>query len=195
MPSSFLPLPQECLELIIRTLAHQSDLNSLFNLLCVNKHVCSIALPILYEGPLLLSVFNEYRKKGTPGFQRRLKLVSTLLLSVSEVYLTDLLRATFPQDQVGQESYPTAFAPYHSFSISVSIHCYVSLYEGDFFKPNHQPPQKLVNFVREHGLKAKYIAETPLGRVSDESHWSIVTLALSRELCRDLTWALCRGRA
>ncbi|KAF9118125.1 hypothetical protein BGX30_004812 [Mortierella sp. GBA39] len=128
----------------------------------------------------------------SPGFQRRLKLVSTLLLSVPETHVTDLLHATFPQDPVGQERYPTTpFAPYHSFSIIVSLHRCVSLYEGDFFKANHQPPQKLVDFVKEHGLKDRYIAETPLGRVSDESHWSIVTLALNRELRRDLTWALC----
>ncbi|KAF9536174.1 hypothetical protein EC957_012263, partial [Mortierella hygrophila] len=192
MQSSLLSLPQECLELILRTLAHQSDLNSLFNLLCVNKHVCSATLPILYEGSLLLSVLNKYQGKGSPGFQRRLKLVSTLLLSVPETHVTDLLHATFPQDPIGQERYPTIpFAPYHSLSISVSLHLCVILYEGDFFKPNHQPPQKLVDFVKEHGLKDRYIAETPLGRVSEESHWSIVTMALNRELRRDLTWALC----
>lgn len=51
--SSTFPLPLECLQLIIHHLIAQRARKSVAALLCVNKHVCSATLPILYRDPFV----------------------------------------------------------------------------------------------------------------------------------------------
>ncbi|OAQ32586.1 hypothetical protein K457DRAFT_16151 [Linnemannia elongata AG-77] len=121
--STTFSLPLECLELVIHNLADDSDINSLFNLLLVNKYVCSATLPILYEGSLLRPILNGYCETSLV-LLRRLKLISTLLLGVPKNHITDLLRATYFQDSVDgddQEQFPAPFAPYHSFARTFSL--------------------------------------------------------------------------
>ncbi|KAG0300751.1 hypothetical protein BGZ97_003091 [Linnemannia gamsii] len=140
-----------------------------------------------------MSVFNGVYYKNSRAFQRRRKMIVTLLLSVPKPRITHLLRATFPSlDPADQEYDPTPpFAPYHLFVTSLTLQSRNNLYEGDFYNINRQPPRKLVEFVEERGLKDRYFAEAPLGRISDESDWGILIRAINIEHCRDLTWALC----
>ncbi|KAG0058590.1 hypothetical protein BGZ89_001156 [Linnemannia elongata] len=185
-------LPLECLELVIHNLADDSDINSLFNLLLVNKYVCSATLPILYEGSLLRPILNGYCETSLV-LLRRLKLISTLLLGVPKTHITDLLRATYFQDSVDgddQEQFPAPFAPYHSFARTFSLRESNNLFEGSFGDKDDQPPQRLIDSVQQKGLEDRYIAEAPLDRINNQGPWSSVTTGLIQELRRDLTWAL-----
>ncbi|KAF9286522.1 hypothetical protein BGZ88_009033 [Linnemannia elongata] len=51
--SSTFPLPLECLQLIIHHIIAQRARKSVAARLCVNKHVCSATLPILYRDPFV----------------------------------------------------------------------------------------------------------------------------------------------
>ncbi|KAG9069510.1 hypothetical protein KI688_010413 [Linnemannia hyalina] len=172
--SSTFPLPQECLEAIIRTLACFLGMGSVATMLRVNKYVCSITLPVLYGlGPI--SVLNKNYRKGSPGFKRRQKLIATLLLGVPKIRITELLRVTFLQDSIDDQDHsPAPYAPYHSFATAISLSNCNDAFDGDlrqidefrddyFSQDDDSPPsQRLLDFVKDHRL-----------------------------LRRDLTWALC----
>ncbi|KAF9902140.1 hypothetical protein EC991_005253 [Linnemannia zychae] len=200
--STTFPLPPECLQLIINDLAFQSDVNSLSSLLRVNKYFCSITLPILYGHPLIPRYLDSHFDQDSHDFQRRLKLIATLLLGVPKTHVTDLLDATFSHhivDQIQQQEHqekrqhatPTPYAPYHLFVTNIALlHCR-GLYECEYHKAHNRPPRKLVDFAEKNGLKARYCLETPLSRVDRESCWDVLAAGLTRDLRRDLTWALC----
>ncbi|KAK5821516.1 hypothetical protein F5H01DRAFT_337322, partial [Linnemannia elongata] len=202
--STTFPLPQELLEAIIRTLGRLHGVGSIATMLRVNKYVCSTTLPILY-GRVPYSVLNQYYPKDSPAFKRRQKLIATLLLGVPKTRITDLLRVTFLQDSVDdQEHSPAPYAPYHSFAIAVSLSRCNDAFDGDFrqiddfrednfrFHQDDGPPsQRLLDFVKEHGLKDRYTIEAPLAKRLHDRPGDTFTNAINRELRRDLTWALC----
>lgn len=190
MSTSF-SLPLECLEFIIRQLQDQDDLNSLFNLLLVNKYVCSATIPILYQGSLLTNLLRRFVQKDSPLFARRQRLIATLLLSVPKTHMTGLLRATFPQVPAHQERYPAPYAPYHSFITTVRAQYYYNLFQGELFDKNDPPSQELVDYVLQNGLESRYFAEAPFARLIDDSRKEVCHSALTQEIRRDLTWALC----
>ncbi|OAQ32624.1 hypothetical protein K457DRAFT_16188 [Linnemannia elongata AG-77] len=202
--STTFPLPQELLEAIIGTLGRSRGVGSIATMLRVNKYVCSITLPILYGG-VPYSVLNQYYPKDSPVFKRRQKLVATLLLGVPKTRITDLLRATFLQDSVDdQEHSPAPYAPYHSFATVIVLSGCNDAFDGDFrqidgfredyykFHQNEGPPsQRLLDFVKDHGLKDRYATEAPLAKLLLERPGDTFTNAINRELRRDLMWALC----
>ncbi|KAH7038718.1 hypothetical protein BKA57DRAFT_509471 [Linnemannia elongata] len=202
--SSTFPLPQELLETIIRTLGRLHGNGSVATMLRVNKYVCSITLPILYGG-VPVSVLNQYYPKDSPAFKRRQKLITTLLLSVPKDRITDLLRATFLQDSVDdQENSPAPYAQYHSFAVAISLSNCNDAFDGSFLQidgfredyfrfhqDNGPPSQKLLDFVKDHGLKDRYAIEAPLAGLLLEGRFITFTNTINRELRRDLTWALC----
>ncbi|OAQ21994.1 hypothetical protein K457DRAFT_37379, partial [Linnemannia elongata AG-77] len=179
-------------------------------MLRVNKYVCAITLPLLYGG-VPYSVLNKYYPKDSPAFKRRQKLIATLLIGVPKTRITDLLRVTFLQDSVDdQEHSPAPYAPYHSFAIAVSLSRCNDAFDGDFrqiydfrqiddfrednfrFHQDDGPPsQRLLDFVKEHGLKDRYTIEAPLAKRLHDRPGDNFTNAINRELRRDLTWALC----
>ncbi|KAK5821527.1 hypothetical protein F5H01DRAFT_411275 [Linnemannia elongata] len=208
--SSTFPLPQELLEAIIRALGRSHGVDSMATMLRVNKYVCSITLPILYGG-VPISVLNQSYPKDSPAFKRRQKLIATLLLGVPKTRVTDLLRVAFLQDSVDdQEHSPAPYAPYHSFAIAISLSRCDDAFDGDFcqidgffqadgffededyYHDDVGPPsQRLLDFVRDHKLKERYATEAPLGRLLLERTGDTFTIAINREIHRDLTWALC----
>ncbi|KAF9155827.1 hypothetical protein BG015_008404 [Linnemannia schmuckeri] len=188
--STAFPLPLECLQLVIRFLATQDDTHSLATLLRVNKYVCSATLPFLYEGPLLLPVLTGYCFENS-ALARRLNLITTLLLGVPEVSLSDLLKVTFRRMPVSTESPQLLFAPYHSFVTGFLFSQSHQLYEAFFQKNVRQPDQRLVDHIALNGLEGRFIAEDPLGRISDEANWDAVSSGFDRQISADLTWALC----
>ncbi|KAF9122882.1 hypothetical protein BG015_005452, partial [Linnemannia schmuckeri] len=199
----------ECLVAIIRILGQLHGLSSVATMLRVNKHVCSVTLPILYGGNVPVAVLSGCYPKDSPNFKRRQKLITTLLLGVPETHITDLLRVTFFQASVdGQEKYPVPYASYHSFATAISLHSCSDAYDGDFHQVDEfrqaddfnrlyllrkygPPPQRLVDFVKKHGLRDRYVTEAPLARLLREKPGETFVKALDRELRRDLTWALC----
>ncbi|KAK3824164.1 MAG: hypothetical protein JOS17DRAFT_804601 [Linnemannia elongata] len=190
MSTSF-SLPLECLELIIRQLQAQNDLNSLFNLLLVNKYACSATIPILYDSPLLVNLLKRYVRKDSPLFARHLSLITTLLLSVPKTHMTDLLHAAFPQVPAHQECYPAPYAPYHSFLTSVRAQYFYNLFQGKLFDNKNPPSPELVDYVLQNGLENRYFAETPFARLIGDWSWDDCHAALTQDIRRDLTWALC----
>lgn len=89
--STTFPLPTECLHIIIRHLADGSDINTLSNLLRVNKYVLSVTLPIMYEHPFrrlparyVGNPIGFGPNKGDDGeaLVRPIMMVRTLLLSL-----------------------------------------------------------------------------------------------------------------
>ncbi|OAQ32590.1 hypothetical protein K457DRAFT_16156 [Linnemannia elongata AG-77] len=210
--SSTFPLPQELLEAVIRALGRSHANGSMATMLRVNKYVCSITLPILYGG-VPISVLNQSYPKDSLAFKRRQKLIATLLLGVPKTRVTDLLRVAFLQDSVDdQEHSPAPYAPYHSFAIAISLSRCDDAFDGDFcqidgffqadgffededyYHDDVGPPsQRLLDFVRDHKLKERYATEAPLGRLLLERAGDTFTIAINREIHRDLTWALCWG--
>ncbi|KAG0056708.1 hypothetical protein BGZ89_002056 [Linnemannia elongata] len=198
--SSTFPLPQECLEAIIRALGRLHGNGSVATMLRVNKYVCSVTLPILY-GTVPALVLNQSYPKDSPAFKRRQKLIATLLLGVPRTRITDLVRVTFLQDPVDDQEHPPApYAPYHSFAIAIFLGNCNDAFDGDFsrfegsrgeFFLNGAPSQRLLDFVEDHKLMDRYVTEASLAKLSYKSHWTILTDAINRELRRDLTWALC----
>lgn len=198
--STTFPLPPECLNQIIRELAHRSTRNSLVALLLVNKHVCSWTLPILYEGPLLVPVLINTSESSSLT-ARRLRLLATLFQTIPKSHVSDLLRAAYPQpgdpidherqqQQQQQQESKLAF-PYHMFVTSASLtHC-GGLLEGQFHCPDLLPSRTLVDFVKQNGLKERYFDEEPLAPVVEAMQWDTLHLGISLDLRRDLTWALC----
>ncbi|OAQ32587.1 hypothetical protein K457DRAFT_16152 [Linnemannia elongata AG-77] len=204
--SSTFPLPQELLEAIIRALGRSHGVDSMATMLRVNKYVCSVTLPLLYGG-IPFSVLNQSYPKDSLAFKRRQKLIATLLLGVPKTRVTDLLRVAFLQDSVDdQEHSPTPYAPYHSFAIAISMSRCNDAFDGDFFQVDEfcededyfhddvgPPSQRLLDFVRDHGLKERYANEAPLSNLLLERPGETFNIAINRDIQRDLTWALCWG--
>ncbi|KAF9911481.1 hypothetical protein EC991_003283 [Linnemannia zychae] len=188
--STTFPLPLECLELIIRELAHQSDCNSLGALLRVNKHVCSATLPILYEGPLLLKVLITTYDTPIRTLGQRLRLMNTLLQVIPKTHVSDLLRAAYPEDPFEQEQLQqqelTASVPYHLFVTSASL---TSPLDKELSGIHNMPSGALIEFVEQSGLEDQYRDEEPLAQFL--TGLDILQVCVSRDLRRDLTWALC----
>ncbi|KAF9924975.1 hypothetical protein FBU30_005169 [Linnemannia zychae] len=141
---------------------------------------------MLYSDSILDPLF--IAPKTSPLFPRRLKLISTLLLGVPADRMTDLLSIVFSHVKY---PYPTPIFQYHMFIKRITLHNCGSLYEGEFYQPHRQPPQKFRDYVDQHGLMDRYYAEAPLARLTDESYPSILTITIMNELRKDLTWALC----
>ncbi|KAK3824176.1 MAG: hypothetical protein JOS17DRAFT_752144 [Linnemannia elongata] len=149
-------------------------------MLCVNKYVCSVTLPILY-GVVSYSVLNRHYPKDSPDFKRRQKLIVTLLLGVSKTRISDFLRVTFLQDSVDdQEHSPAPYAPYHSFATTLSLGGCNDAFDGNFrqiddfrdkfyHEDNGPPSQRLLDFVKEHVLKDRYATEAPSTESSAET--------------------------
>ncbi|KAG0372854.1 hypothetical protein BGX24_012495 [Mortierella sp. AD032] len=73
----------------------------------------------------------------------------------------------------------------------VSLQDGSTLYDGDFRLVKFQPPQILVDFVKQNGLEDRYYAETPFTLDAEESSWGVLNMILTQKLRRDMTWALC----
>lgn len=54
------PLPIECLQLVIGSLAVNKELSTLVSLLRVNKYVCEVTLPFVYENPFVWFDYDPY---------------------------------------------------------------------------------------------------------------------------------------
>ncbi|KAK3824158.1 MAG: hypothetical protein JOS17DRAFT_752122 [Linnemannia elongata] len=189
--SSTFPLPQECLEAIIRILGRFHGIDSVAAMLHVNKYVCSVTLPLLYGG-VLVKVLNGYYPKGSPGFKRRQKLIATLLLGVPKTRITDLLRVAFLQDSVDHlEHSPAPYAPYNSFVTAISLSQINGFHRFHFHQDDGPPSQRLLDFVNDHGLKDRYATEAPLAELLHDIPKETLTKAINREIRKDLTWALC----
>ncbi|KAF9151857.1 hypothetical protein BG015_006129 [Linnemannia schmuckeri] len=129
--------------------------------------------------------------RDSPQYVRRLQLIATLLLSVPKTHITDLLRATFPQVHAHQERYSAPFAPYHSFLTNVRVQYCSDLSQGRLFDERNPPSQELVDYMTEQGLEGRYFAEAPLTRLAEDTRWRVCNNALTQDIRRDLTWALC----
>ncbi|KAF9141009.1 hypothetical protein BGX30_005620 [Mortierella sp. GBA39] len=111
------PLPPECLQLIVHHLTAQQAFKSTAALLCVNKYVCAVTLPILYRDPFNMQPLHtgfgsfENNRNIVLGLN---KLVHVLLCSLppsssspddesihddDDGLVTELLRAFYFQNQ------------------------------------------------------------------------------------------------
>ncbi|KAG0289001.1 hypothetical protein BGZ96_007333 [Linnemannia gamsii] len=78
-------LPLECLQLVIRQLADQRDTITLAALLRVNRHFCTVTLPILYQNPFDLIAPVSFTSELQPWYVSSVtKLARTLLLILTD---------------------------------------------------------------------------------------------------------------
>lgn len=160
-------------------------------LLRANKYVCSVTLPFLYEGPLLLPVLNGECLEKSCALTRRLRLIAILLIGVSEAFLSELLKVPFPREPVAEKNPSPLLAPYHSFVTEVSFAQCHQIFEAIFDSDIHQPEPSLVEHFITSGLVERFIAEDPLARADGVDEWLIVAYRYDRQVAADLPWALC----
>lgn len=205
MPPSF-PLPLECLQLIIRHLVAQSASSTLASLLRVNKYVCSATLPIMYENPFPLSVFPD-DTSATKVLVPIFRLVKTLLLSLPEDHqgTTDLLRAAYltqvstssEQDDKPLSEGPTSI-PYYSLITNIDFPRKLSLGQTIFWNLILIESSSFNEYLEQHGQNSRYLLEeVPFVLLDDQQRQrdNAVRNAAARDLCCDLTWALCSANA
>ncbi|KAG0361724.1 hypothetical protein BGX24_005293, partial [Mortierella sp. AD032] len=200
--STSIPLPPECLTIVIQHLADEHDTTTLATLLRVNHYFCSVTLPILYQNPFKIIV-------PLPGYQRRpaflfnlLKLTQVLLLSLPrQCTISDGLRIAYlsdnldfapehDDDQEGDDqpsSSTESLLPYYSFISEISFQGCTTPRIGLF--RNH--------FLNSNQAFRDYLENRPID--PDLIFWGtrfdILAEDAGRELRRDLTWALCCANA
>ncbi|KAG9069509.1 hypothetical protein KI688_010412 [Linnemannia hyalina] len=207
------PLPTECLHMVIRHLADQSDINTLSNLLRVNKYVLSTTLPIMYEHPFRSRPvryvdnpigFGLNKDDGGEVLVSSLMMVRTLLLSLPRDHvISDLLRAAFLQVQpTDQERYhplpPEPISiPYYSFVTKIDPSDYWVPGNGNFFNMTLADRTTLKNHLEHRGQTGRYLLEeVPVNiPMEQQQHFDLAARAATRELRSDLTWALCFANA
>ncbi|KAF8934741.1 hypothetical protein BGZ47_010223 [Haplosporangium gracile] len=204
--SSSLPLPVECLQLIIRQLAYNADANTLATLLRVNKQVCFATLPILYENPFLFRRFRvNYASMSSKAdiLADLLHLVRVLLYSVPQDRVTPLLRAAYLDHQAStlatdesteqQESIlnKSPMLPYYVFLTNVDFR-YRSYLNWDFFYNSACSNKKELSDELERGGHAKrYLIENVNNRIRYKQEITVIACGAAGDLRKDLTWALC----
>ena len=189
-------LPVECLQLILDQLVEDKDIHSLNALLRVNKHLCDITLPYLYEDPFTLAAskfdddydsisYNTINKLLTP-------LIRTLLASADPLFLTDLLRNAY-WDSVEDEA---AFLKQksginyihylrHFYPTSVN---HALFHNWKAFKRN----TRLVNYVQDQDLEKQFRAqELSIENNPYEDSATFIVRYLAIMLRAQLTWAIC----
>ncbi|KAF9922646.1 hypothetical protein FBU30_007233 [Linnemannia zychae] len=113
------PLPLECLQLIIQHVARRADGNTLVALLCVNKYVCSISLPILYKNPCYIRSLNEVTDpKSMSTINGVMEMIRVLLLSLPDGHVTELFRKAYLPSQPDHVIIPSI--PYYSLVTDLS---------------------------------------------------------------------------
>ncbi|KAF9537787.1 hypothetical protein EC957_007674 [Mortierella hygrophila] len=214
MSTSF-PLPPECLHMVICHLAVESDRRSLASLLCVNKYLCSATLPVMYADPFrlrLFSVFSMEEPEKPFSLIKLLSLIKSLLLSLPEGQtVTDLLRAAYlhnasvststddkataHQEQEAPPSIPATVAtmtpiPYYSFLTHVEFEVH-SFSEGIFDTPRFPSSSAIRDYLEKNGHVERYTWRDITGHLDYYNRSEIIYQTVSRDLRRDLTWALC----
>ncbi|KAG0288997.1 hypothetical protein BGZ96_007329 [Linnemannia gamsii] len=189
-------LPVECLHLILDQLAEDKDIYSLNTLLRVNKHLCDITLPYLYEDPFSLAAskfdddhdsisFTTINKLLTP-------LIRTLLASAGPHYLTDVLRNAYWESVEDETAFLTQnsgidYLRYLRHFYPTSIN-HALFHNWKAYKQN----TRLVNYVQAKGLEKQFRAqELSIENNPFEDSAAFIVRYLAITLRAELTWALC----
>ncbi|KAF9136045.1 hypothetical protein BGW39_008008 [Mortierella sp. 14UC] len=189
-------LPVECLQLILDQLAEDKDIFSMNALLRVNKHLCQITLPYLYEDPfnLAASRFDEEHDRISRATINKLlvPLVRTLLASANPDHVTELLRNTYWENTEQEAdsfnnksgiSYLRYLRHFYPTSVNHALfHNWKSLKENT----------RLVKYVQDHDLEKQYRAqELSIESNPFEDSLAFVARYLAVPMRVQLTWALC----
>jgi hypothetical protein len=201
------PLPLECLQLIIRHLASQSDNNNLTSLLRVNKYTCSATLPIVYENPLHFCRFrdspNGLIRSNDDILADLLHLIRVLLSSVPQDRVTSLLKAAYlnhqaaaddpkSKDQQHQLSLGKSAIPYYTFLTKVDFQYHSRRLNQRIFHNETLINNKGFNDELDCGGHAKrYLIEDVGKRLTHRQDSISIARGAARDLRKDLTWALC----
>ncbi|KAG0301603.1 hypothetical protein BGZ97_002715 [Linnemannia gamsii] len=189
-------LPVECLQLILDHLAEDKDIHALNSLLRVNRHLCDITLPYLYEDPFSLAASKfkeEHDSISLTTINTRLApLIRTLLASAGPLYLTDLLRNAYWNSVEDETAFLTKksginYLRYlrHFYPSSVN---HALFHNWKAFKQN----TRLVNYVKVKGLEKQFRAqELSIENNPFEDVASFIVRYLAIPLRAELTWALC----
>ncbi|KAG0205783.1 hypothetical protein BGX33_007742 [Mortierella sp. NVP41] len=189
-------LPVECVQIILDQLAEDKDIYSLNALLRVNKHLCDLTLPYLYEDPFSLaaSKFDEDHDNLSRATINKLlpPLIRTLLSSVDPAQVTDLLRAAY-WDDIYQEA--------NSFMNRSGIdylrylrHFYPDSVNHALFRnfKVYKENTRLKEYVRVKGYEKQFRdQELDLESNPYEDSSALIVRYLSIPLRNQLTWALC----
>ncbi|KAF9093068.1 hypothetical protein BGX29_010122 [Mortierella sp. GBA35] len=201
--STTFPLPLECRQQIVSHLLEHREANALASML----RVCTVTLPILYRDPF--SVHPFIIKWGVNNRKTRNDLATlprTLLLSLpaNNTCVTNFLRAACLQTQdqndnntgptkketPRQESSPIRLPNYSFVAIAAFDHLYREI--GDIFRTDDLDWNlDFMAFAERTGLKHRYLDEEPFSRFIRFQYEVVIAVAASRDLRRDLTWALC----
>ncbi|KAG0336336.1 hypothetical protein BG000_006693 [Podila horticola] len=209
------PLPIECLQLVIASLAIKLELKTLAALLCVNKHVCLATLPILYADPF---VWFMYRALGHHGHgtvkshNAIFPVIRLLLVSVPKGSYSSLTNAMYgiedalenslgdlPLANDDTPSVPTS-QPWPIDYLSYVRHVNTQDQNGksllaDFASDIELEP-RLKSYVEEHRLAEAYAtmevyASEWLARGLMTKTDPLILEYLALNIHRETTWALC----
>ncbi|KAF9911486.1 hypothetical protein EC991_003288 [Linnemannia zychae] len=189
-------LPVECLQLILDQLSEDKDIFSLNAVLRVNKHLCQITLPYLYENPFSLAASKfeeEYDRISRATINKLLvPLIRTLLASAYPDHVTELLRITY-WDTIEQET--DSFNNKSGINyLSYLRHVYPTAVNHALFNnwKSLKENTRLVNYVKDHDLERKFRAqELSLENNPYENPLAFITRYLAVPSRVQLTWALC----
>ncbi|KAK3841241.1 MAG: hypothetical protein J3R72DRAFT_422213 [Linnemannia gamsii] len=179
---------------------HVKENNTLSTLLRINKYVCSVTLPILYENSFRFRSFQfaYFQSNSAPSNDDILlylqKLIRTLLLSLpKEGQITDLLRAAYlPLHTMKNRQLstgPISF-PYYSFLTKVDFEEHSHANGGMSHNETLANSTDLTNYLVQGGHAERYLADVNTFQFSNAAKGKFVLSFAARELHRDLTWAL-----
>ncbi|KAK3845593.1 MAG: hypothetical protein J3R72DRAFT_436138 [Linnemannia gamsii] len=189
-------LPVECLQLILDQLAEDKDIYSLNAILRVNKHLCHITLPYLYENPFSLaaSKFDDDHDSISRTTINKLlvPLIRTLLASANPDHVTELLRNAYWENEEQETNsfnnksgidYIRYLQHFYPTSVNHALfHNWKSLKENT----------RLVKYIRDKDLEKQYRAqELAIENNPYEDSTAFVTRYIAIPLRAQLTWALC----
>ncbi|KAG0265612.1 hypothetical protein BG011_004403 [Mortierella polycephala] len=205
---SSLPLPLECLHLIVAHLAQVGDVTTLARLLRVNRYVCNATLPFLYSNPFQADFHDLNKKVGRMPEDSRRKLAQVLLRQVPPEQCPDLLRMAvldWPsvEDAVKEDAsgHPLVCGNGDTPFIDYLTHIrHLDINEMSLFKPRARFEQQalpipLQRCLGTFGLAEKYRSEDLCAKYNIFRAVNCVADNLKWDIKRQLLWALCHRQS
>ncbi|KFH71416.1 hypothetical protein MVEG_01715 [Podila verticillata NRRL 6337] len=193
------PLPIECLQLIIGSIAVNKELSTLASLLRVSKHVCEVTLPFIYKNPFVWFDYSPYLVSpldNSGARDRGYHLVPLFLRFVPQGTCTGLVKAAYDTPELAPPqawgiNYLAYVRAFHSLSANLST----LLFPISYFNPKPSLKQYMIEneLLRKYSdIAIDYHRSPDLGDNVDDPlvDFDLRDLLLE-ELHTETTWVLC----